>query len=536
MDLEDDEISVPALADRIFHRPIGPANSVSSILAWLEECKSGHPACAETNSHGSAMPTRLVDVGEEGRFPRLVETIGILSQYLALSHRWGGSCILQTTMANLEKHKQSIPLEGLCATFLDAITMTRKLGFQYLWIDSLCIIQDSPVDWEREAASMATVYQNATLTLAAACATSGDTGLFQSRPQPMSVRISEQWQGESITYVLQKPQGNTFKEEVVDGPLNTRAWCLQERQLSCRTVHFGQTQLFWECQSTACEENTRVPCNVLDRFSGSLTDGFLKHLSAYPWRHEAPATQRQDTADEYSTWYSLVSQYSGRDLSVPDDKLPAISGLASVFASYRRDEYVAGLWQRDLPMGLLWHADYRRKLMVPRKYRAPSWSWAARDGRIRYTSSWGGRIEIDAVYPAIKTAGLDPYGRVLSGELRLRGCLEKMKLGGQLGSGESEFAWSAGNVQLLDKEDILVGNGCLDNPDEVAGSMEIFCLMIFRVEDGFRPFTRECLQQRGEWAWCLLLKCVCDQKYIRVGLAQVHQAVFSEEKVSITII
>ena len=530
---EDNESSV--FADRIYFRPIGPADSVASIRNWFEKCKSSHTTCAGANFGVAAMPTRLVDVGEEGKAPRLIATAGSVSQYLALSHRWGGACIIQTTRANLEKHKQIIPLEDLCATFRDAIAITKKLGYQFIWIDSLCIIQDSPADWEREAACMATIYQNATLTLAAACATSGDTGLFQPRNPPSAVSMSDGGQGQTTTYVLQKPHGRSFKDEVVDGPLNTRAWCLQERHLSRRTVHFGHTQLFWECQTTVWEEWSRATCSAYDRFSGNLTDGFIKHLSTFPWNKGPTPAQRRDVADEYSTWYSLVSRYSRRAMTVADDKLPAISGLASVFASYRHDTYAAGLWQRDLPIGLLWCADRGQKLTSPAKYRAPSWSWAARDGSTESTYSWDGSIEIEDVAPVIETAGPDPYGRVISGLLGLRGALEKINLGRALGQTESNFSWPPANVQLLDNGGKLVGNGALDNSDEVEDSIQIFCLMVFRVEVGFRPFALDRLQQRGDWAWCLLLKPICDQKYARVGLAQVHQAVFSGEKSLITI-
>jgi hypothetical protein len=162
-------------------------------------------------------------------------------------------------------------------------------------------------------------------------------------------------------------------------------------------------------------------------------------------------------------------------MTVADDKLPAISGLASVFASYRHDTYAAGLWQRDLPIGLLWCAGNGQKLTCPAKYRAPSWSWAARDGSIKSTYSWDGSIEIEDVALVIETAGPDPYGRVTSGLLGLRGPLEKINHGRALGQAESDFSWPSINVQLLDNRGTLVGNGCLDNSDEVQDSTQIFC-------------------------------------------------------------
>ncbi|KAI8715249.1 HET domain-containing protein [Fusarium sp. LHS14.1] len=222
------------------------------------------------------MPTRLIDIGEKGQCPKLIEVDGRLMDYLALSHRWGGAKIFRTTQANLKAQKAGIDLEKLCTTFRDALKMTSKLGYQYIWIDSLCIVQDSPEDWAKEAARMAMVYMNAALTLAAACAISGDMGLFQQR-NPVRVRMT--YQGLSTDDKGNSPEKyyflktKSFREEVTDGSLNSRGWCLQERWLSRRTVHFGHTQRFWECQSTMIEE--RFPSD--DR---GEHQGYLKALSS----------------------------------------------------------------------------------------------------------------------------------------------------------------------------------------------------------------------------------------------------------------
>ncbi|OIW28729.1 HET-domain-containing protein [Coniochaeta ligniaria NRRL 30616] len=530
------------LAGQILYRPIGPADSTWRVREWLKECNSGHRDCAGLNN--TVLPTRLIDVGDADKLPRLVETGGCSGQYIALSHRWGGAYITQTTRVNVHEHKVAVPFGHLCATFQDAIVITRKLGHRYLWIDSLCIIQDSAEDWDRESAQMAVIYQRAALTLAAACATSGDTGLFQRREPCRSVAMFHKDSSGRVlsSYSLARDNSVGFSTEVVDGPLNTRAWCLQERHLSSRTVHYGQTQLFWECQSAAWQENIRDAFTVLDRFDGELRSGFVKRLSEFPWRGGPMPTRREDTADEYSTWYWLVSQYSRRALTVADDKLTAMSGLASVFASHRRDTYAAGLWERDLPVGMLWCAERGKQLHRAATYRAPSWSWAAWDGEIDTNFSWDGKIEVEDIAIFIELSGSNPFGRVKSGRIDLRGPIEKINLGQRInplerGPEGSGFAWHCANIQLLDDVGVGVGEGSLDDPDETQCYDDTtFCLMLFRVEVGFRPLAPACLENKGDWAWCLLLKHVGHQQYARVGLAQVHQAFFSSRTTQISIL
>jgi Heterokaryon incompatibility protein (HET) len=120
-----------------------------------------------------ALPTRVIDVGPSDASiePRLIISKGRDGAYIALSHRWGAPDLskpqLTTTAANLPAMIEKIPLESMPLNYKDAVITTRKLSFRYLWIDSLCIIQDSMQDWEAESAKMGEVYQNAQLTIAA---------------------------------------------------------------------------------------------------------------------------------------------------------------------------------------------------------------------------------------------------------------------------------------------------------------------------------------------------------------------------------
>ena len=142
------------------------------ILNWVATCKENHPLC-QADKGTLSFPTRVIDVGpvETTIDPNLILSSEHKSAYIALSHCWGNSAVSQfqarTTTSNLRGMLAGFTLDSLPANFRDAIITTRRLGYQYLWIDSLCIIQDSADDWAVESAKMDEVYRNADLVIAA---------------------------------------------------------------------------------------------------------------------------------------------------------------------------------------------------------------------------------------------------------------------------------------------------------------------------------------------------------------------------------
>jgi hypothetical protein len=142
---------------------------------WTRNCIANHPLCPAPSC---ILPTRVIKVGSEHIEPMLHVSRGEQAQYAALSHCWGGSQLLTTTLATLEQRKQGIPLMSLPKTMYEAVITTRKLGLDYLWIDSLCIVQDSTEDWAQESANMAAVYSGATVVIAAEAAQSSTDGCF----------------------------------------------------------------------------------------------------------------------------------------------------------------------------------------------------------------------------------------------------------------------------------------------------------------------------------------------------------------------
>jgi len=147
---------------------------------WLRSCLQNHDTfCAD---HTSPLPTRVLNVGSINGIvePYLMVTEGRLGKWVALSHCWGTGTPFTTTTANLSERQRSIPFGHFPATFQDAIIICRRLGFEYLWIDSLCILQDSPSDWRTESTQMSHVYSNASVTLIAEASRDSSGGIFAS--------------------------------------------------------------------------------------------------------------------------------------------------------------------------------------------------------------------------------------------------------------------------------------------------------------------------------------------------------------------
>lgn len=336
------------------------------------------------------------------------------------------------TEERLSVMKTSIPFLELPKTFQDAMIITRCLGFRYIWIDSLCIIQNSRGDWEQEAGRMCQVFKYSACTIAATRSTNSQGGCFSKRNphfvQPFKVCVNH-FDGPKVYDCVDE----TFWEnDIQNGPLNSRAWVLQEMLLSPRILHFGENQIYWQCQELqACEAlptgmptATSMPLGMIDY------RGIKKRFNS------------QLNLCKMGVWNTVVEMYSQRSLTKTEDKLVALSGIASEMQSTLSDgRYLAGLWQADLPFQLLWHIwdmppGPAISPATPTKgYRAPSWSWASFDGRVRTCMLLGiehGRAAcptfVDVLEAHTKNACTDTTGQVTDGYIRLRGKLGKVCL------------------------------------------------------------------------------------------------------------
>ncbi|SCO31982.1 related to tol protein [Fusarium fujikuroi] len=316
------------------------------------------------------LPTRVIDVGKELNSPyvRLLETQEHdAGRYVALSYCWGEMPQFTTTRSTLQERKDGILVASLPKTHQDAIQITQMLGVRYLWIDSICICQGDKEDWERESAKMLSVYANSYLTIAASNGKDSHEGLFNEIPAIKYVQIDLVFgnlQGQALAFslplqeesfstgCLMKDNRSTFPLFVdyitlPKEPLSRRGWTLQERVLSHRTLHYSSRQMLFECNEAFRGEDGLF---FQARFDTIHQKGSERDAAAID--HESEHSTYKDAL--LKSWYRLVQLYGQRHLSVPSDKLPAISGLASIFAERLGDQYLAGLWRSDLMVGLCW--------------------------------------------------------------------------------------------------------------------------------------------------------------------------------------
>src|SRR5204862_4886168 len=180
-------------------------------------------------------------------------------KYCTLTHCWGdGSDIPKLTVAQISEFQIPFNVASLPRTFQDAIHITKSLGISYLWIDSLCIIQDSADDWAREAARMGSIYENSACTIAAAAARNAHGGCFFARNPLNYVPCKIPYSKDPPVYSHSpaRPSGQ-WHDIVMSSPLMARAWVVQELLLSPRMLFCGDQGMFWMCSQGIADE--RMP-------------------------------------------------------------------------------------------------------------------------------------------------------------------------------------------------------------------------------------------------------------------------------------
>lgn len=338
---------------------------------WIRDCKENHQACG--SSRAAPFPTRVLDI--QGPDARLVEDLTEEGNYVALSHCWGKGDFIITEKSTIQSHKTRIGLESMPQNFRDAIYVSKALGYKYLWIDSLCIIQGDEQDWVKESNLMEGVYHNADLVIAATCAPNAKDGfLAEVRPpyREGTVPVTLQDIDEPTTFYYRLVPPHRCQE----GPLDGRGWAFQERLRARRYLSFGSREITWLCQTAMhCEcEGAEVVSDHWRNRERSL-ELFL------------PYTTDQEL---HKRWrLEIVTSYTQRKLSKCSDKLVALTAIAKWFQEKLTSSYLAGLWERDMVLDLLWSTEYpSRRVMYKRnhgpRYKAPTWSWAACHGWIYY--------------------------------------------------------------------------------------------------------------------------------------------------------
>ncbi|KAK1982969.1 heterokaryon incompatibility protein [Colletotrichum cereale] len=422
--------------------------SWSKATNWIQQCASGHLACNVEANAGSWHPTRLLDLADPHSGSdtfRIVVTseLGMNpdERYTTLSHCWGSAQFLQLKKSTYDELKRGVRLDKLPKTFQEAIQVTRRLGVRFLWIDSLCILQDRDdlSDWLIEAAQMHKVYSHSFCNISAAGAHDSSKGLFFERDP----RLSHTADVRMCLEGLGLPPGIDYLDcSIIDlgfwsngigqCPLNTRGWVLQERLLSPRVLHFARDQLFWECR-----EHTAAECYP-ESLPMSLRNGVpanFKKLDPVS-RSTQLATSGNNHDDPvfyHRVWDSVARAYSNTRLTKSSDKLIALSGVAKYFARRINDTYVVGMWRRYLASSLLWHVDKQAQVdgspsTRPDIYRAPSFSWASVDGSVKTAPSTDANLLIEVVGFHVDYVSVDTTGLVKGGYIDLKGQVKPFEM------------------------------------------------------------------------------------------------------------
>lgn len=359
------------------------------VSQWLAGCVESHGTnCSDHND--AVLPKRVIEIShdlEHGSLnSRLITTNGGRGKYVALSYCWGRGPFFNLTFDNIEDLHKSLPMEMIPPTIADAMVLANHLGFRYLWVDSLCIIQGgggrSTADWEEQSQDMGRIYRSASLTIAAAAAKDCHDGLFHARPDPETPYCPVLQRQKSDELVYLGADLPSVEEQIE--PLSRRGWALQEAVLSQRLVTFGTTEISWECSCCTYRETV---LRVLPKQTAS--------------------TSVLGTASEiFSSWATLVQEYSRRNLTFQTDKLPAISGLAAVISQALGHEFHYGIWKHKAHHMLMWkHVGQKHEhgmsFSRQNSSRAPTWSWASVDGGVEFLKG------------AVEPTRLDIHGRSL---------------------------------------------------------------------------------------------------------------------------
>lgn len=398
-----------AAAKHVMHKPMNstPASEKSFELVkkWIHSCDKHYQ---DTSPQRYPLPSRVIDVGTQDHPDlHLRRTDSSDAQpYLCLSYCWGGDQHMRLTKGTLRSwlstYKKSF--ERLPKTLQDAIAVTRQLGYRYLWIDSLCIVQDDLHDIEQEITRMPSYYQGAAFTILASRAANCMDGFLQPRSDgpdssheyifPMKFKVPESKttveKVETVHIVIYTALSNdSMTKQIRFLPLGyniatestqSRGWILQEELLSSRILDYGTQYTHWKCsEHSSCqgkqdggddpEMRMWTPPLLSDTKNIDSTVNLL-----YPSLSGAEVA-----------WFYTVEEFTNRLTTLRKDRVYAIAGIAEQYSQHIDCRYLSGIWMSSLPYALLWRIESRSDRR-PRSwdYPAPTWSWMSVHGSVRY--------------------------------------------------------------------------------------------------------------------------------------------------------
>lgn len=431
--------------------------------------KNAHPRCYRYRAQPSrrlCRPTRLLRLDRHQ--PEIVQLVLMdesrRCSYATLSHRWGWpeppKLSQKESLGNggvlLDQLLRGIPISCLPQVFRDAIYITRSCGLEYLWIDSLCILQDKNAehqneDWEKEAVKVGDIYSGGVFNIAATDSQDSEGSLFPRKQPILLPTVRERRPKASptheVTIILSQGLRDSFYDRVMDSELLSRGWVYQEALLAPATLFCTAEQMWWSCAERTCSQifPDGAGIGVEDEY-GSGLDFLTERKLAIITPSEYP--------DPITEWTRVLEHYTATNVTMKDDRLVAIAGTASIFRSLYPEQlgladYHSGLWSTELTRQLCWCGQLLKQKVpdhrFPTLHHMPSWSPTSFNGATRnYASDASRQFPIGV---KMNAAGLDQFGRATVQEqcaIRLLGALTQVTLGSADGQ-EEDRVWSPGH-------------------------------------------------------------------------------------------
>lgn len=540
-----------SIVTRSIHPDPSLPGGLYNLQCWFRECKNKHFHCDANISAYLSRPRRLVSVrSSDGSLdPRLyIPSDDENVPYTTLSYQPGPSPEynggLQLLSSNLGSLQDRIPVHMLAQFFRDAILITRALSIDYIWIDALCIIQDSPQDRANEDSKKLQYYANSELNIAATASANSQHGILHPRDIVLhsarltgnAVDVGIRPLAEDVFSLIRECRYFSKRPPITNKPLGEQSHAFLERISAKRTVHFTEQQMIWQCKTCLVGEDGQIG-EDRDRFSQLCGKSpFDFHLG--PRMREITGPNENEhhrypdmtmtrpieghTGVKYSldealmdtNWYSFLGEYTKHSVHDSSLLLPLLSPFAKTIEKETPAIYLAGLWAMDdqIPFrSLLWYCETKG---TPADNGSPSWAWSSVVGAITHPaqemyrmdhpgaqSEWlprnaqrqrhvlnyphkDSQIRILAVTTRLSTS--DVFGRVEGGGLRITGLVHSYT-----GAGTWEFAAERHSFRQSESMDRV--------DDFVTGSRKTFFIDGHDKDEGQTELVKDTVEEEKQF-------------------------------------
>ncbi|KAI5926271.1 heterokaryon incompatibility protein-domain-containing protein [Camillea tinctor] len=368
--------------------------SLPLVKKWVASCNSWHGSqCyGDLNRDPEAkwgIPfIRLLDLEAD-----MIVELPRPGRYMVLSYVWGTTPVFETTLDSLPLLRKEGSLlhyfSQFPATIQDSITMTKLLGMRYLWVDSLCIVQDDPEDKKVQITAMDQIYSRAYLTIVAAGGEHANSGLPGMQPGSRNISQHSAMYSESLNLVSILPDAATAADS---SKWNTRGWTYQERVLSRRCLVFVNDTVYFQCNKAVWGEDYRaehpdfVQCAPMYDYS-------LSRSWKQPQMHKKDEYRisQVNASSFFPEYCKVISEYTSRDMTYASDRINGVNGILTELTRRSQVNFIYGLPERGFfSESILWQPmrALRRVSVDPRSEMPlfPSWTWAGWIGGVAFIS------------------------------------------------------------------------------------------------------------------------------------------------------